>query len=178
MPRRWRYFGIAWFVNYALKTGMEGVAKIQRHSLSSFNRVPHQHFAYDTALRNLHWGRPNSRTWWIQRSGQLVFMTMSRKKLHIYSKNESIVSSTLKKIVSTLPWTKWLYQLSSCIFLSLYALLKVHIIGGDNNTIYLIAIGRHSKIKYSNWNKMRGYHWGAQEHLQRRLPCVHTRKGF
>jgi hypothetical protein len=25
MPRRWRYFEIAWFVNYALKTGMEGV---------------------------------------------------------------------------------------------------------------------------------------------------------
>jgi hypothetical protein len=35
------------------------LAKIQPHSLSLFNRVPHQHFAYDTALRNLHWGRPN-----------------------------------------------------------------------------------------------------------------------
>jgi hypothetical protein len=34
-------------------------SKIQQHSFSSINRVPHHHFTYDTALRNLHCERPN-----------------------------------------------------------------------------------------------------------------------
>jgi hypothetical protein len=34
------------------------LAKIQQYSLSSINMVPHQHFAYDTVLRNLHCERP------------------------------------------------------------------------------------------------------------------------
>jgi hypothetical protein len=36
------------------------LAKIQQPSLSSINRMPHHHFAYDTVLRNLHSERPNS----------------------------------------------------------------------------------------------------------------------
>jgi hypothetical protein len=35
------------------------LAEIQHHSLSSINRVLHHHFTYDTALKNLHCGRPN-----------------------------------------------------------------------------------------------------------------------
>jgi hypothetical protein len=34
------------------------LAKIQQHSLSLINRVPHHHFFYDTALRDLHCERP------------------------------------------------------------------------------------------------------------------------
>jgi hypothetical protein len=36
------------------------LAKIQQLSLSSINRVPHKHFAYDTVLRNLHCERPKA----------------------------------------------------------------------------------------------------------------------
>jgi hypothetical protein len=35
------------------------LAKIQHHSLLSLIRVPHQHFTYDTMLRNSHCESPN-----------------------------------------------------------------------------------------------------------------------